>query len=173
MGEMELLDVFVDRSDFERRHIPGNILELPMIQIQMYPDDMTAITDANWPKLREMLPRTMASEGGRVATIEGGENAKNVSRQSDSIVDITDMKVGDVVIYHNDHDGVRWINRASMAFEGHDEPLAFVMATAAQRVGRHLYLVRLVARARTDGDVKAATASLDGWLKNIWSSPNP
>jgi hypothetical protein len=171
MPKLEIVDVFLTREDLERSKTPDQLMQDQLVQLQIFPGNAPPVTDEMWGPLREQLPAMMSGDVGRSHVRKGIEQAKALPPQSGSELQIKDMAVGDIVIYSNTDESVRWATSASLEMQSGRVPAKTVLASAARRIGDNVYLVQTAVQVSSEQETLQAVRSLDDWLTRIWASP--
>ena len=171
MPNLEIVDVFLTKNDLERSKTPDLLMQDQLVQLQIFPGDAPPVTDAMWGPLREQLPTMMSGASGRAHIRKGVEQAKSLPHQPGSQLQIKDMAVGDLIVYSNTEESVRWATSASLEVQGSDTPAKTVLASAARRIGNNIYLVQTAKQVDSEQETLQAVSSLDDWLTRTWASP--
>ena len=170
MPKLEIVDVFLTREDLERSKTPDQLMQDQLVQLQIFPGDAPPVTDEMWGPLREQLPAMMSGAVGRSHIHKGIEQAKALPQQPGSELQIKDLAVGDIVIYSNTDESVRWATSASLEMQSGSVPARTVLASAARRVGDNVYLVQTAVQVSSEQETLQAVRSLDDWLTRVWAS---
>lgn len=168
---LEIVDVFLTKSDLERSKTPGLLMQDQLVQLQIFPGDAPPVTDAMWGPLRAQLPAMISGKTAKEHVRKGIAQAKSLPQQPGSQLQIKDMAVGDLVVYSNTEESVRWATSASLDVQGGNVPTRTVIASAARRVGNNIYLVQTARQVRSEQEALQAVSSLDDWLSRIRASP--
>jgi len=171
MPNLEIVDVFLTKSDLERSKTPDLLMQDQLVQLQIFPGDAPPITDEMWGPLRAQLPAMMSGTTGKAHIRKGIAQAKALPQQPGSQLQIKDMAVGDLVVYSNTDESVRWATSASLDMQGGSVPAKTVIASAARRIGNNIYLVQTARQVSSEQETLQAVSSLDEWLSRIWASP--
>lgn len=171
MPNLEIVDVFLTKNDLERSKTPNLLMQDQLVQIQTFPGDAPPITDEMWGQLREQLPAMMSGAASRPHIRKGIGQAKSLPQQPGSQLQVKDMAVGDLIVYSNTEESVRWATSASIEMQGDNSPAKTVIASAARRIGNHVYLVQTAKQVSSAQETLQAVSSLDDWLARIWASP--
>ena len=65
MPNLEIVDIFLTKSDLERSNTPDLLMQDQLVQLQIFPADAPLVTDEMWGPLREQLPAMMSGATGR------------------------------------------------------------------------------------------------------------
>ena len=171
MPKLEIVDVFLTRADLERSKTPDQLLQDQLVQLQIFPNDAPPINDAMWGPLREQLPTLLAGQAAKAHVRKGIEHAKAQSQQPGSKLEIKDMSIGDVVVYSNTDESVRWATSASLDLASSSATARTVIVSAARRIGDNVYLVQTATQVSSEEQTLRAVSSLDDWLTRIRASP--
>lgn len=171
MPNLEIVDVFLTKNDLERSKTPNLLMQDQLVQLQLFPGDAPPITDEMWGPLREQLPAMMSGAASRPHIRKGIEQAKSLPQQPGSQLQLKDMAVGDLIVYSNTEESVRWATSASLEIQGGGVPTKTVVASAARRIGDHVYLVQAAKQVGSEQETLQAVSSLDAWLNRIWTLP--
>lgn len=171
MPNLEIVDVFLTKADLERSKTPDMLMQDQLVQLQIFPGDAPPITDEMWGPLRQQLPAMMSGAAGKASTRKGIEQAKSLHQQPGLQLQIKDMAAGDLIVYSNTEESVRWATSAGLEMQGSDAPAKTVLASAARRIGNNVYLVQTTKQVRSEQETLRAVGSLDDWLARTWASP--
>lgn len=171
MPNLEIVDVFLTKEDLERSKTPNLLMQDQLVQLQIFTGDAPPITDEMWGPLREQLPSMMSGAASRPHLRKGIEQEKSLPQQPGSQLKLKDMAVGDLIVYSNTDESVRWATSASLDMQGSDAPTRTVLASAARRIGNNVYLVQTAKQVKSEQETLQAVSSLDDWLTRIWAFP--
>lgn len=168
-AKMIVVEVFVTRRDAERIAAGQVPLLDQMIQIQAFPPDAPAITDAYWEAALADARKGMSDKRGRAALDRGTKRASEQFQAIPNQVSFRDMEFNKPHLSAADDGTIRTVTRGR--FEGEDAgtPLEFdaLITSAIKRQGAHAYTVNAVTLINREEDVADAMASFEKWVQAV------
>jgi len=165
LGGLQLVDMFIERSDLPGIKLSPPQLRHPAIQLQLFPPDAPPVSDAMWPTVRQLLPGQMTGSAGRANVRQAA--ADFLQRQASAGTGIMSADMGEIVVYQNTDDGIRWFTTVQAQRADAVDATRLVVATAARRIGNQLYMLSSSSLAGTESDARHVVGALDQWLAGV------
>lgn len=163
---MRIVDVFMTADDYRHSGEAGRMMDGQLVQLQIFPPDEPQLSDADWERLRDMLPEAMTGGKLRKFIDDSTQRALERAQRTPTLTPIADMRVGEVTVIQRDSDSIRWATVSQLATTA-GEKADLIQVSAARRIGPYVYLVQTVLRKRHPGDELKAIASANAWVERI------
>lgn len=165
LGGLQLVDMFIERGDLPGIRLSPPQLHHPAIQLQLFPPDAPPVTDQMWPSIRQLLPGQMTGSAGRANVRQVA--ADFLERQASAGTGIMSAEMGEIVIYQNTDDGIRWFTTVQAQRADATDATRAIVATAARRIGNQLYMLSSSSLAGTEQDARKVVGALDQWAGRV------